>query len=32
MKEFAESVRREPLIPSGAPLNFVPKSGNEHQH
>ena len=32
MKEFAGSVRREPLIPSGAPLDFVPKSGNEHQH
>ncbi|HZD50995.1 MAG TPA: sulfatase-like hydrolase/transferase, partial [Silvibacterium sp.] len=24
LKEFAESVRREPLIPAGAPLNHVP--------
>jgi len=26
MKEFALSVKREPLIPSGAPLDFVPKA------
>ena len=26
MKEFAVSVKREPLIPSGAPLDFVPKA------
>jgi hypothetical protein len=26
MKEFAASVQREPLIPSGAPLDFVPKA------
>jgi len=25
MKEFQESVKREPLIPAGAPLDFVPK-------
>jgi arylsulfatase len=24
LKEFADSVRREPLIPAGAPLNYVP--------
>jgi arylsulfatase len=27
MKEFEESVQEEPLIPSGAPLDFVPKRG-----
>jgi hypothetical protein len=27
MKEFQESVKREPLIPSGAPLDYVPKPG-----
>ena len=26
MKEFAISVRREPLIPAGAPLDFVPNA------
>jgi arylsulfatase len=26
MKEFAQSVQREPLIPAGAPLDFVPKA------
>ena len=26
MKEFAMSVHREPLIPAGAPLDFVPKA------
>jgi arylsulfatase len=25
MKEFAESVKREPLIPCGAPLDYVPR-------
>jgi arylsulfatase len=30
MKEFTDSVRREPLIPSGAPLDFVP-SGRDRQ-
>ena len=25
MKEFAQSVRREPLIPAGAPLDYVSK-------
>ena len=29
MKEFQESIKREPLIPSGAPLNFVPKAGGK---
>jgi arylsulfatase len=29
LKEFAESVKREPLIPSGAPLDFVPKAGGD---
>jgi arylsulfatase len=30
MKEFAMSVHREPLIPAGAPLDFVPKAaGNQ---
>ena len=28
MKEFQESVKREPLIPAGAPLDFVPKVGS----
>jgi arylsulfatase A-like enzyme len=27
MKEFQESVKREPLIPAGAPLDFVPRHG-----
>ena len=27
MKEFQESVKRESLIPAGAPLDFVPKVG-----
>lgn len=26
IKEFQESVKREPLIPAGAPLDFVPKA------
>ena len=25
IKEFQESVRREPLIPAGSPLDFVPR-------
>jgi arylsulfatase len=25
LKEFAESVRREPLVPAGAPLDYVPR-------
>ena len=25
LAEFEESVRREPLIPAGAPLDYVPK-------
>jgi len=29
MKEFQESVKREPLIPAGAPLDFVPKPGGK---
>jgi arylsulfatase len=29
MKEFAMSVQNEPLIPSGAPLDFVPKAGGK---
>jgi len=29
MKEFQESVKREPLIPSGAPLDFVPRPGGK---
>ncbi len=29
MKEFAISVQREPLIPAGAPLDFVPKAGGK---
>lgn len=29
MKEFALSVHKEPLIPSGAPLDFVPKAGGK---
>jgi arylsulfatase A-like enzyme len=29
MKEFAMSVQREPLIPAGAPLDFVPKAGGK---
>jgi arylsulfatase len=24
LKDYEESVRREPLIPAGAPLNYVP--------
>jgi hypothetical protein len=24
LKEYADSVQREPLIPAGAPLNYVP--------
>ena len=24
LKEYAESIKREPLIPAGAPLNYVP--------
>ncbi len=31
MKEFAMSVQREPLIPAGAPLDFVPKVGGSKQ-
>ncbi len=27
IKEFHESVKREPLIPAGAPLEYVPKAG-----
>jgi hypothetical protein len=29
MKEFQESVKREPLIPAGAPLDYVPKAGGK---
>jgi len=29
LKEFQESVTREPIIPSGAPLDFVPRSGGK---
>jgi hypothetical protein len=29
LKEFAASVEQEPLIPAGAPLDFVPKSGGK---
>jgi arylsulfatase A-like enzyme len=29
MKEFAMNVQREPLIPAGAPLDFVPKAGGK---
>jgi arylsulfatase A-like enzyme len=29
MKEFAMSLQREPLIPAGAPLDFVPKAGGK---
>lgn len=29
MKEFAISVQREPPIPAGAPLDFVPKAGGK---
>lgn len=28
MKEFAASVQKEPLIPAGAPLDFVPKAAD----
>jgi len=27
LKQFQESVKREPLIQAGAPLDFVPNSG-----
>ena len=29
LKEFALSVKQEPLIPAGAPLDFVPKGGGK---
>jgi arylsulfatase A-like enzyme len=29
MKEFEESVKQEPLIPAGAALDFVPKTGRK---
>lgn len=29
LKDFTDSVRREPLIPAGAPLDYVPSSPNE---
>jgi arylsulfatase len=29
MKEFAMSVQREPLMPSGAPLDYVPNAGGK---
>jgi arylsulfatase len=29
LKEFAASVESEPLIPAGAPLDFVPKEGGK---
>jgi arylsulfatase A-like enzyme len=29
MKEFAMNVQREPLIPAGAPLDFVPNAGGK---
>jgi len=28
LKDYAESIRREPLVPAGAPLDFVPKRTN----
>src|SRR5688572_31728545 len=32
VRDFEESTRREQLIPSGSPIDFVPKSGRSEEH